>query len=825
MPITIPVDFDTNAGDLERDLSKSASKAGTSTGKSFGGGLVSGFKRFAGPLAAVAATVGVKDLLADSLAEARESQKVGALTAQVIKQTGGAAKVTAEQVGDLATALSNKVGVDDEAIQTGANVLLGFKAIRNELGKGNAIFDRATKASADLASTPLFNGNITGASKQLGKALNDPLKGITLLGRAGITFTDGQKEQVKALVKTGDTLAAQRILIKAVEDRYKGAAEAQATSSDKARVAIDNLKEQIGTALLPVVDDLANKVAKDVVPAVSDFITGMQDGTGAGGEFVDTAKDIANVLGDVVDVGKDVLGFFNGLPGPVKQTAVELGIAYFALTKIKGILGPAGAALSGFTTSLRTNATDLDAVATKSRRFGVGLQTLVGAGGLVAVQQGLSQTNTGLSVLETTLGAAAAGFAVTAGNPIGGMIGGLLGFSAAAYKAATDTSGLTSVLAAQRAELIANTPVVESYASSLVGLSAAQTDATRDTAIKNLQANKKFFEGTGLGERVLLNAILGRKRALDTVTTTLTKQRTVLAGQRDAAQAQVDSAKQYLATQQALGPFNQKGREAAAAQVSAAEKTLTLAKQNLSARDALSSGQDKLIGGLRQQQNEQRHINALGLSYKDLLNMGIAPAVARAFDSKKGVGPYAADVANLIDKFKIVSETDWKPILQAAGLKPSREILDQVRSQLKDIERARRLKLTADRGALNTIAEINRAADHAARPRQFKIKATAELTLTAINNLFPGRVAGGPVRAGQPYIVGERRPEIFVPNQSGRIESRVPNASNVSRETLAPVSIVQNFYGPTTGRARLSELEWTIRYSTNARGYQGALSA
>ena len=37
---------------------------------------------------------------------------------------------------------------------------------------------------------------------------------------------------------------------------------------------------------------------------------------------------------------------------------------------------------------------------------------------------------------------------------------------------------------------------------------------------------------------------------------------------------------------------------------------------------------------------------------------------------------------------------------------------------------------------------------------------------------IPGRAAGGPVSSGQPYVVGERGPELFIPNNSGRI---VPN--------------------------------------------------
>ncbi len=42
----------------------------------------------------------------------------------------------------------------------------------------------------------------------------------------------------------------------------------------------------------------------------------------------------------------------------------------------------------------------------------------------------------------------------------------------------------------------------------------------------------------------------------------------------------------------------------------------------------------------------------------------------------------------------------------------------------------------------------------------------------SIGGLF--RATGGPVVKGQPYIVGERRPEVFVPDQNGKIVPRVP---------------------------------------------------
>src|SRR5690606_34628428 len=131
---------------------------------------------------------------------------------QIIKSTGGAAKVSADQVGSLATAISNKSGMDDEAIQSGANLLLTFKNVRNEAGKGANIFDRATQAATDLSAAGF--GDMAGQSKMLGKALNDPIKGISALSRSGVTFTEGQKDQIKTMVESGDLLGAQKLMLK-----------------------------------------------------------------------------------------------------------------------------------------------------------------------------------------------------------------------------------------------------------------------------------------------------------------------------------------------------------------------------------------------------------------------------------------------------------------------------------------------------------------------------------------------------------------------------------------------------------------------------------
>lgn len=57
------------------------------------------------------------------------------------------------------------------------------------------------------------------------------------------------------------------------------------------------------------------------------------------------------------------------------------------------------------------------------------------------------------------------------------------------------------------------------------------------------------------------------------------------------------------------------------------------------------------------------------------------------------------------------------------------------------------------------------------------------LTINLPDNPIPRLARGGPVKKGQPYIVGDRGPrhtwELFVPDEDGRVEARVPSAGGV----------------------------------------------
>lgn len=234
-------------------------------------GIGSKMKSMAGGIAGALGAVGAIDFLKGSMDEARESQKVGAQTEAVLKSTGGAAGVTAGQIGDLAGAISKKTGIDDEAIQSGENMLLTFTDVRNEVGKGNDVFSQATQTLTDMSVATGID--MSHSAIQLGKALNDPIAGVGALSRVGVTFTNQQKDQIKALVDSGNKMAAQKIILHELNKEFGGSAAAQATASDKMSVAWGNVKEQVGTALIPVVDQLLNIMTNDVLPMLSSATT------------------------------------------------------------------------------------------------------------------------------------------------------------------------------------------------------------------------------------------------------------------------------------------------------------------------------------------------------------------------------------------------------------------------------------------------------------------------------------------------------------------------------------------------------------------------
>jgi hypothetical protein len=104
-------------------------------------------------------------------------------------------------------------------------------------------------------------GTAEGNAVQLGKALQDPIKGIAALAKSGVTFTEQEKEKIKVLVESGKQLQAQDMILKAIETQVGGTAASSASSFDKMKFAIAGVSDTFGDMMLPVIDALAPKLA------------------------------------------------------------------------------------------------------------------------------------------------------------------------------------------------------------------------------------------------------------------------------------------------------------------------------------------------------------------------------------------------------------------------------------------------------------------------------------------------------------------------------------------------------------------------------------
>lgn len=200
--------------------------------------------------------------------EAREAARVNRLTDQVLRSTGGAANVTGRHVAELAEKMSRLAGVDDDVIQSAENVLLTFTKVKNEVGEGNDVFDQAIRSALNLSAA--YGTDLQSATVQLGKALNDPIKGLTALGRAGVQFDEQQRERIRGFVETGRHLEAQKIILAELETQFGGAAAAAADPAERLNVAIGNLQETVGTTFLPALDAADNGLS-----AISEAFTAL----------------------------------------------------------------------------------------------------------------------------------------------------------------------------------------------------------------------------------------------------------------------------------------------------------------------------------------------------------------------------------------------------------------------------------------------------------------------------------------------------------------------------------------------------------------------
>jgi len=234
---------------------------------------------------------------------------------QRIDSTGGAAGKTSQELAAFAAELQTMTTFGDEAIIEMQSLLLTFTQIAGPQ------FDRATAAVLDMSVA--MGQDLKSSALSVGKALNDPIRGLNALSRSGVQFTDDQRALVKSLVDTGRTAEAQGVILEELQRQFGGAAEA---ATDTLGGALSQLGNAFGDLL-----EAKGGGMNDAVAATKELTAVMQDpATVAGMNAITTA--VIDLAGWMAKAVAGIAAFTKGV-AEMAAGASGFGAEYDALNK------------------------------------------------------------------------------------------------------------------------------------------------------------------------------------------------------------------------------------------------------------------------------------------------------------------------------------------------------------------------------------------------------------------------------------------------------------------------------------------------------------
>jgi phage-related protein len=231
----------------------------------------------------------VFEFVKESVTDFNEFAQANAQLAASLKSTGNAAGLTTKALREQSEELADSTLFDDKVITRQQSILLTFTQIKG------AIYNEAMPAILDLSSK--MGEDLTSATVQVGKALNDPIRGMTALRRVGVAFSADQEKVIKNLVHTGQVAKAQQLIIKELNTEFGGSAKANAQVGTGPFVLlghlVDDIKENLGSAVVEIAKTLL-PLLKTAITVIADVFKFINEHIGV---VVDKVKSLFSALG------------------------------------------------------------------------------------------------------------------------------------------------------------------------------------------------------------------------------------------------------------------------------------------------------------------------------------------------------------------------------------------------------------------------------------------------------------------------------------------------------------------------------------------------
>lgn len=302
--------------------------AGATSGKKFGAGILSTFKSVAGPLAAVAGTAAIGGFFKSAITGASDLNETISKSKVIFGDAAGSVEKYAKDASrnillttQQAIDASATFGVFGKSAGLTGKDLAGFSTDLTSLASDLSSFSNTTTDEAITAIGAALRGE-SEPIRKYGVLLDDASLRQEAL-RQGLVKTTKE-----ALTPQTRVLAAQALIFKQTKDAQGDAARTSAGFANQQRILAKNfqdIKVEVGTALLPVITKLTTLLSTSLKPAfegiktvakpIIDFFKAFASGTGQAGATATALKNTLSGIGTALmpivktlqDFGKQII--------------------------------------------------------------------------------------------------------------------------------------------------------------------------------------------------------------------------------------------------------------------------------------------------------------------------------------------------------------------------------------------------------------------------------------------------------------------------------------------------------------------------------------
>lgn len=709
---------------FEADLVKKSEKAGDAAGRTLGQRMSAGVKangaKIIGTTLAAGFGLATKGLLeleqvtADFAAATGASADEADRAGKAINAMAGRNLQPVTEIGEALTKVTTDLGLSgDEAERTTQQFLRFARATKQDAGRAVVAFDDILDAwGLTAADAGDIMDKLVVSSQEYGGSIEDNQRALAELApalrAANLTVDDGVGLLNLFAASGVDSAVAVTGMTKALT-KVKSPQELQALIADIIATEDPFLRAEKAADLFGAKAGakLAN-VLKPGIGGLADFAVSTEDAAGA-------TEDAADVLDSTWGARFQLL--MKGATAAITGFGANFGPALTGMASLASLgaslgggrlVGAIGGGLAGVWRKVAASP-----VVAKAIKFASGKAATIYLAGLIAGDKISAALSTAFAKVAT------AGPVAAAADKLGMFLGTAVGKAFSFAFAAAATLGIL-------------------FAAKEIGTGAKE------------EFDKALFGGERAGQAKEFERILREEG--------MAGARAYLEGQAAAADGATDitarlSAAMAEASRGTGTAFGQMGAAAERYGTAVADRARQAIADVRAMTTALVAEARGLITGYYEPLILQD--NLIGTTAQ-------IAAAKRVLASKTATAAEKADARSLL---LTLGQTQAEYLLQLAeaGETGNKAYRDGIKSLKTAIKNATGPAKAALQEILDKIRDVERAGKTV--PINVKVTGGGSLGGTAT----PHRADGGPVTAGMPYIVGERRPELFVPNVSGRI--------------------------------------------------------